>query len=267
MAIIAHLSDTHIDGAHNRSTKRLARVMTYLNRLPGHIDAIVVTGDVADHGTELEYRAARDLLQSDIPVFMCPGNHDDRSNFRKFLFDEEGVGPINSAHVVGNCIIVLCDSSIPGESHGVLAPDTLSWLRGVLDEAPSDANILIGLHHPPIRLFSPIIDPIRLTEVDEFAELVGTDDRVRAILCGHAHTSAVTTFAGKLVIVAPSVASVLGPEWEGGADGGTNGTPTVDHGPLPAVAFHVIDEDNRLTTHFRTVAKGVNRYSLARHRH
>ena len=250
MLVLAHISDTHFDGG-RRNLKRAQRVMNYINALPGPIDAIVVTGDVADDGSVEEYEQARSVFRSEIPIVFCPGNHDERQAFRSVLLDEDGTGPVNQVHTFGDTVIALCDSSIPGGSDGELSDETLDWLRQAFADAPAEANIIVAFHHPPVILHSPIIDPIRLRDADALAAIIAAEPRVIAILCGHAHTAAVTTFAGVPVIVAPSVASVLGPVWEGN---GTSHDPVVDYGANPALAFHVID-DGRITTHFRSVAK------------
>ncbi len=97
--ILAHLSDLHFDGS-ARAQSRARTVMSYLNALPGRIDAILVTGDIADHGLPAEYEQARSELVADVPVLTVPGNHDVRSAYRRGLLDAEGIDsdePVNRA--------------------------------------------------------------------------------------------------------------------------------------------------------------------------
>ncbi len=82
MIVVSHVSDTHVD-AGQRSQERTRRVMQYLDALPGHLDAVLLTGDIADHGSEAEYETARSLLCARHPVLACPGNHDDRRTYRQ----------------------------------------------------------------------------------------------------------------------------------------------------------------------------------------
>jgi Icc protein len=49
MTLIAHVSDTHLDGG-PRSIERTGRVVAYLAGLHRPVDAILLTGDLADHG-------------------------------------------------------------------------------------------------------------------------------------------------------------------------------------------------------------------------
>jgi 3',5'-cyclic-AMP phosphodiesterase len=49
MIVVAHISDLHLDGG-VRNAERAARVLAYLGQPPRPVDAVPVTGDIADHG-------------------------------------------------------------------------------------------------------------------------------------------------------------------------------------------------------------------------
>jgi 3',5'-cyclic-AMP phosphodiesterase len=248
--VFAHLSDTHLDGT-PRATARTRAVLTHLDRLPYALDAVLVTGDIADHGLATEYEEARDLLASRHPVLTCPGNHDVRAPFREVLLGEPGGdGPINRVHRTPGAVFALCDSSIPGRDDGRLDEQTLTWLETVLDETSPGTPVLIAFHHPPVVLHAPYVDEIRLFGEDRLAALVARHPNVAAVLCGHAHTPAASTFAGRPLLVAPGVVSTLRLPWETGTSGADG---AVDHDIPPAFAFHVLDDDGRLTTHYRVV--------------
>ncbi|WP_309110962.1 metallophosphoesterase [Saccharothrix sp.] len=243
MTVIAHLSDTHFDGG-PRAAGRVRRVMDYLDGLPGRLDAVLVTGDIADHGLTSEYEAAREHLTSKFPVLLLPGNHDDRGNFRRVLLGgSAGPEPVNQVEKVGDVVFALCDSSIPGRDDGLLDDDTLTWLDGVLGEG---APTFVCFHHPPVTLHQSMIDGIRQFGEDRLAEVLLRHDNVVGVLCGHAHTGAASTFAGIPLRVAPGVASTLLLPWESDR--------VIDLDLPPAVAFHVLSDDRRLTTHYRVVA-------------
>ncbi|MFC4909705.1 metallophosphoesterase [Actinomadura gamaensis] len=247
--MIAHVSDVHIDGT-ERSAERTRAVMSYLDGLPFALDAVLVTGDIADHGRPEEYELARDLLASRHPVMVCPGNHDDRAAFREFLLRQApSKEPINQVRDVGGAVIALCDSSIPGADDGLLDDQTLDWLTHVLAETPHTTPVLVGFHHPPTLLHEPFVDGIRQFRTERLAALAERHPNLAAFLCGHAHTAAATTFAGRPLLVAPGVVSTLRLPWERRAH-------PEDHVHLdqpPALAFHVLDDTGRLTTHYRTV--------------
>ncbi|MFI2284489.1 metallophosphoesterase [Nocardia beijingensis] len=251
MILVAQVSDTHFDLG-NRNAQRVRRVMAYIAGLRRRPDAILVTGDITDSGKPEQFAEAKAAFGSEIPIYAIPGNHDDRAGFRTALLGESASdAPINHAHRVGDLTVALLDSSVPGQPGGQLAEETYDWLGDVLDSAPAGKPILLALHHPPAHLFSPIVDVISLADPQRLADLVAGDDRIVGVVTGHAHSAVATTFGGRPLLVAPSTASVLSGEWELDLP-----DHVMDYAPDPAVALHVIGDDHRLTSHFRTVPMG-----------
>ncbi|MFD7556527.1 metallophosphoesterase [Streptomyces sp. NPDC059835] len=250
MIVIAHLSDVHIDGG-ERAAERTRAVMEYLDGLPYDLDAVLVSGDIADEAQDTEYEEAAKLLRSRHPLVMCPGNHDERTGFRRALLGEESPSAAPVDHVLRGegFVLAVCDSSVPGEHHGYLEESTMAWLEEVVAGTPRETPVLVAFHHPPVELHAPYVDGIRQFGEERLAALVERHPHVKAFLCGHAHTAAATTFAGRPVLVAPGVVSTIRLPWEGrrGAD------EWVHLDEPPAVAFHVIGDDGRLTTHYRVV--------------
>jgi 3',5'-cyclic-AMP phosphodiesterase len=245
MLVLAQVSDIHVDGGKVRN-ERASRVMRYLDALSTPVDAILLTGDIADHGLAEEYDEARKLLASTSPVLACPGNHDDRAAYRSaFLGVNASFSPINEVHRVGGVLVAMCDSTIPGEDGGYLDDETLAWLDDALREAGDYVPALVCFHHPPVILALPYVDGIRLAGEHRLAEVLGRHPNVVAVLCGHAHTAAASTFAGRPLLVAPGVVSTLTLPWEP--------RDTLDFSLPPAIAFHVLDDEARLTTHYRVV--------------
>ena len=247
MFLLAQISDTHLDSG-DAALHRTRAVMRWLRGMP--LDALLVTGDIADHGAVHEYEQAAAELVADVPVLVLPGNHDERSAFRKVLLGAaDGAAPVNQARVVGGVLFALCDSSIPGRDEGRLGPETLPWLRRVL--AAHDGPALVCLHHPPVPVHHPLMDQILLTDPDELAAVVADHPNVVAVLCGHAHLAAAAGFAGRPLVIAPGVVSTLHLPW-------TSPRPltwdaAVERDAPPGVAFHLLDDGGRLITHFRSV--------------
>jgi Icc-related predicted phosphoesterase len=197
MLVFAHVSDIHID-SDPRSLDRTRAVMDYLNDLPYELDAIIVSGDIADHGLDAEYERARKALSSRHPVLICPGNHDDRTAFRRVLLGTtDSTAPVNQVRRTSEYVIALCDSSIPGRHDGLLDDATLAWLADELTQTPETTPVLIGFHHPPTPLHIPVIDAIRQFGEQRLADLATRHPNIVAFLAGHAHTAAATTFAGR----------------------------------------------------------------------
>ncbi|MFD4661362.1 metallophosphoesterase [Kitasatospora sp. NPDC058444] len=251
MLTIAHLSDIHLGQVHRRdggkrARRRAEQVMAYLDALPGPLDAVLVTGDLADHGRPGEYREVAEVLASRHPVLTCPGNHDSRAPYREVLLGEApGEGPVNRLHRLPGADVLMLDSSIPGRHDGLLDEETLDWLDTQLTEGRAELPALVAFHHPPVELHLPYVDPIRQFGEERLARVLRRHPRVVALFCGHSHTPAATTFAGLPLLVAPGVASTVTLPCEGGRG------VSFDHPPM--LAFHLLDGDRRLTTHYRAL--------------
>lgn len=243
--LLAQISDLHLDGG-ERATRRAAQVMDYLRALHRPVDAVLVTGDIADHGAEAEYEEAARLLVAPFPVLTCPGNHDARPAYRKALLGEPaGADAVNRVHHIAGTALLMCDSTVPGRDEGRLDDATLAWIDATLTGLPRDTRALIAFHQPPVAVHHPLPDSAMLEQPEELAALLEAHPRVVAVLTGHAHTAASSTFAGRPLVVAPAVTWTLRMPWEGDAP--------ADRDQPPGIAFHVLDDTGRLTTHYRVV--------------
>lgn len=246
MITVVQVSDTHF-GTSARNEERARRLFTRLAGLYRPVDAVVITGDIADHGLTEEYEKARALIATmPFPVFTCPGNHDERGAYSKVLLGTQHAGgPVNRVHTAAGAVFALCDDTIPGEPGGHLADETLEWLDRTLADAPDGAPVFVCFHHPPVRTYVPYLDGMMQTGGERLAAVLGRHDNVVAILTGHVHTPAATTFAGLPLLISPSVISTTLLPWEG--------TQIMDVEAPAALAFHILDDERRLTTHFRVV--------------
>ena len=128
MFTIAHLTDTHF-GVRPGVTERNRRVVEAVARLAP--DVVIVTGDVADHGTAQEYAEAREVLDAlPGPVLWCPGNHDVREEFSSAVYGAPAGEALNVAHEVGAFRFLMLDSLVPAVGgqridHGELTEATL----------------------------------------------------------------------------------------------------------------------------------------------
>jgi 3',5'-cyclic AMP phosphodiesterase CpdA len=208
-------------------------------------DAVLVTGDLAEHGADAEYAAVRELLAplAGVPLLVLPGNHDDRAALRRH-FDVPGAGaePVQYAVTSGPLRVVVLDSTIPGEDAGRLDAPRLAWLDAVLAEEPGTPTLL-ALHHPPLRTGSVVWDALRNPDADRhaLAEVLARHPQVRRIAGGHVHRPVVAELAGRPVVSAPS--TYLQARFDLDAH-----ELDVVADP-PGFAVHLLLEDGELVTH------------------
>jgi 3',5'-cyclic-AMP phosphodiesterase len=219
---VAHVSDSHLLADHRRlyglidSAARLAQAMSQLERCGVHLDAIVFTGDLADAGEAGAYARVREIVEPVAarmgaqPIWVM-GNHDDRVHFSRHLLGRPAADPqvaLDEVHDVGGLRIVSLDTTVPGYHHGDVSAAQLRWLADVLGE-PAPHGTLLALHHPPMPV--PRMGPMEALGLANQARLeaVVRGSDVRAILAGHLHHAAHSTFAGIPLSVAASTCYTL----------------------------------------------------------
>lgn len=239
--LLAQLSDLHLGAAWEGvdPQPRLERVIEAVRSLPNPVDAVVVSGDLADDASEHSYRRARELLERfDAPVHVLPGNHDDRARLRQ-AFDLPGDGdePVDYAADVGELRLVVLDSNVPRQDPGAFDPAQLEWLDEGLGKE-SERPTIMAMHHPPLATGTAEWDAINLapSERRALAEVVSRHPQLRAIVGGHLHRVTASTLAGRPVLAAPSTYLQVLPDFE---PKDFEGEDVVWTGP-PGFALHVL---------------------------
>ena len=162
----------------------------------GPITALLLTGDLTEHGRPAEYqRLGTALAGVSVPIVLVAGNHDDRAALRAELAGQTAdPAPFDHVTVLDGLRIVVLDSSVPGEAHGELRPEQLEWLRAELAE-PAPAGTVLALHHAPLPHGLEIAREIELRDRAALgAVLAGTD--VQIVVGGHVHGATAGTLAG-----------------------------------------------------------------------
>src|ERR687884_2364147 len=89
--VLVHVSDPHIgaDWGSGNPIELLSAVVASIGAAVPKPDAVLISGDLADHGDDAEYENVRELLAPlEAPLYVVAGNHDDRSALRRHF----GVG-------------------------------------------------------------------------------------------------------------------------------------------------------------------------------
>jgi 3',5'-cyclic-AMP phosphodiesterase len=253
---IAHLSDTHFGGK-SSAAGRTNRILDYLATLDPAVDVVLVTGDIADHGHPEEYALATSVLagwSGPAPMLVLPGNHDVRSEYAAWrgLAADAARRPLHAVHRIAGAAFLMVDSMVPAPpgqriDHGELDAESLDWIDHALTSCAPAESAYLCMHHPPVPIHQSRMDLIRLRPEDAagLSEVLRRHDRVRAVLCGHAHTACVTSFAGIPVLVGGGAASTVTLDAEE--------LPFVTGVLPPSFALHLVDADGHLVTHWRTV--------------
>lgn len=215
--LIAQISDLHvappgvlIGGADSSAT--LARCVRDIAGRDPPPDLVLATGDLVEEGTPEEYRRLRDLLAPlAMPVYVIPGNHDDRSTLRRAFADHHylpaGGGSIHYALDGNELGLIALDTTVPGAPHGALDEPQCAWLEGLLQRR-TDRAFLVFMHHPPIMTGIRCLDDIALEprSVARLADIAAREPRIERIVCGHVHRSIQARWKGTLVSICPSTA-------------------------------------------------------------
>ena len=207
---IVQLSDTHIrpdvagtPGTHDSLRAAIAHVL----RLPSPPDVVIVSGDLTDHGTAEEYAWFRELLAPlPMPVYVIPGNHDDRGRMLE-LFSAQGAHAMSGfmQYVVdaGPLRLIALDTVKPGSDAGELCDARLRWLDERLAEAPAKPT-LVFMHHPPFTTGLDVLDRLGLTGAEAFGAIIARHPQVERIVAGHIHCALQQRFHGTLAMTCTS---------------------------------------------------------------
>jgi Icc protein len=238
--LICQLTDLHVCGAGlssnrvsetNMLTGRAFRAVAALRPAP---DVVVITGDLTESGLAAEYANLVALIRKylTLPVYVIPGNHDRRDNFRRDLAHLSGVtaDPVYVQYAVDDYPVrlVMLDTLVPGHGHGELRDEQLSWLDRTLAAVP-DKPTMIGMHHPPFICGIAHMDGINLRNAEAFAAAIGRHAQVKRIICGHHHRPIFTGLAHALASISPSVAHQVELSFDPADKGSFNFEPPAFH--------------------------------------
>jgi 3',5'-cyclic-AMP phosphodiesterase len=207
--LLVQLSDPHIGASWDGDdpAANLAAAIDGVLALGASPDAVLVTGDLADHAADDEYEQLQALLaRIDASAHVLPGNHDDRDALhRHFGVPGAGGEPVRYDVDLGPLRLVVLDSTIPGEDGGALDEGQLDWLDETLAASP-DVPAVVAMHHPPFLIGIPPWDAIALRAADRerLGDILARHQHVERVLVGHVHRAISTELGGRPVMSVPS---------------------------------------------------------------
>jgi 3',5'-cyclic AMP phosphodiesterase CpdA len=216
--IIAQISDTHIALDTPDADQRIRdfeRTIADINALDPRPDVIVHTGDIVHNGRSDEYaEAVRILTKARVPVYVIPGNKDDRENMVA-AFSPRGYLEPKSNFI---------EYAVEDYPVRLIAADTLSLRSNKGDFCSDRAERLIDLinaeeskpiavlaHHPPFEVeVGP--DPLNFETpemMERLRQALQCSGRVIAVFNGHVHRGTAGLVGNISAIVVPCIATTL----------------------------------------------------------
>jgi Icc protein len=248
--LLAQLTDLHVNDDDPVPERRLVDAVRDVAALAPAPDAVLVTGDLVEHGFASEYERVRALLSPlAMPLHVIGGNHDERGGLRAAFAPAGAAGDDDYRYATrcGPLRLVACDTTDPGRIEGRLGAERLAWLDARLAE-DRETPTIVAMHHPPLLMGIAAWDAIGLPDADRAAvgEIVAGHPQVRRILSGHVHRAALGSVGGCPVFTCPST-------WvQGLLDFGHPDVLALAPEP-PAFALHVV-VGGELTTHVQPIA-------------
>lgn len=225
--LLCQISDCHIveEGtlAYGRvdTPRMLEACVRKIGELPRRPDALIVTGDLAEHATVSEYGFLGEILAPlRMPMFFAVGNHDERGALRAAFPDQRHLHGEDGfvQYVIDEFAVrlVVLDTTVPDEENGTLCERRLRWLERTLAE--SDRPTIIAQHHPPFATGLSYLDHRTLDNPEAEAAVIARHRHVERVISGHYHRNIQARFAGTVASVCPSTAHQLLLDLVPGAD-------------------------------------------------
>ena len=167
-------------------------------------NAVFIKGDIADRGLPEQFEAARRTFAGfSAPHHAFLGNHDYYG--LEVGVDVDGYAllgqpPAPRAVDLGGWRLLLIDTVLPGEHHGIFPDERLAWLSDALAETRETGTpTLILTHHQPVPPEHAHRYPNSIGMIPEHSlrvfDLLGRHPQVKGVLIGHTHRNRVRHYA------------------------------------------------------------------------
>ncbi len=254
--LIAQITDLHIgfdrDNPHELNIRRLNLVIDALNERTPKPDLLLVTGDLVEHGDDVDsYRHMHALVgRWQGPMLWAIGNHDDRAHFRAELpqVPVDTNGFIQYEAEIGGLRWIMLDTLDAGRHGGMICEQRGAWLIERLAEK-TDLPTVIILHHPPVDTGIEWMSALPCEGwVQRLEAIIEPAKQIVCLIAGHVHRPIATTFAGKPLVISPSTAPLVALDLEAVDPLHPDGRALII-ADAPAYAMHYWD-GSRILTHF-----------------
>lgn len=189
---ILQITDTHlfkqIDGTllGLNTYNSFSAVLETMQLQDNDADLILLTGDLSqDRSSESYFHLAERLKTWSCPIYCLPGNHDKPPEEIQEIFKTSTIRSEKSTLQAGWQLIFL-DSQLSNKVEGFLSESELARLEACLAAYPQ-YPALIALHHHPISMKTPWLEPLGLKNAESFLSIVDRYPNIGAVIWGHVH--------------------------------------------------------------------------------
>ncbi len=161
-------------------------VKSIKNQINNHApDLIVFTGDVTQDSSQASYECFASLV-SDLPgkKVWLPGNHD-TPNLGNHILARHNISN-DKIMYFDRWHLILLNSHWAGHVAGKLSEKELDFLEVSLNDS-NKKDVIIFLHHHPVKSGCIWLDDSMLANSAVFLELVNRHSNIKAIIFGHIH--------------------------------------------------------------------------------
>lgn len=167
------------------------------------VDSAIIKGDIADRGQPEQFAAAaRAFSRFAMPHHAFLGNHDYYGLLDGLEVDGYALldqPPAPRALDFPGWRLLLLETALPGEHHGVFGDERLYWLSEALAETRAAGTpTLLLMHHQPVPPRHAHSFPNDIGMRPEHSlrlfELLGSQPQVKGVLIGHTHRNRVRRY-------------------------------------------------------------------------
>jgi 3',5'-cyclic AMP phosphodiesterase CpdA len=257
---ILQFSDTHlrVDGSLSFGVADTMNITTkafdFFKKIPDsdQPDFYLLSGDVVDFGKLDAYQTMKKFIDDlPRPVYLLPGNHDDKENMFKVFKPDNILGAVdgNVCYTIdkGPLKIIVVDTTISHVHHGAMSDSVGDWLEEQLEKYKNDP-VAVFTHHPPFKTYMQWMDE-EFINVDRFVSILQKHKNLK-LFTGHMHCSIQTNRLGFDAQCCPPLSMVMELDLKpGGGDRFFDGDP--------GYMLHHF-KDGALNSHTRTIPIGAS---------
>lgn len=248
---LLQITDTHLFSNREKDLLGIKTVQSYeavidhASKYASECLAVLSTGDLSqDHSAQSYIDFTTHIKTLNMPCYWLPGNHDIQAIMLPSLLQQ---GLAQTKQIISDYWqIIMLDSQVEGVVYGALSEQQLCFLEDALHEYP-DKHTLICIHHHVLPVGSKWLDQHILKNGQQFLDLIGDFDNVRAVLSGHVHQAGDTLHNGVCFMTTPSTCVQFKPK-------------SVDFAldsQAPGYRYLSLNKDGDITTRVERIEQGA----------